>query len=148
MDPLVCKGETTFPLLVVLMTSFFALVLALLGVVLGVWALALPLGLPVAAGLWYRMRRAYRLTLYQDHLELSTGGTATTVPYAGSVAELRLEQRRTGRGLLNGHQPLLCLRREGRLVLSVSRTALSETDARRVVAFLQAVEIETRYLRG
>ncbi len=146
MEPLELRADTMFPLTALLLTGFFSLVLLITACIIGAWGLILILVLPLAAFLWLRERRGYRLLLYPGHLEVRTRRAVRVIPYAGVTAELRLRTVRSSRTVLNGHQPLLCLRREGTVLLTVPRGLLRSGDAARLAAFLRKAEIAKTYL--
>lgn len=144
MEPLELKGSTTLPVAMILIASFFATVLLAIGLVSGRPELACFCVFPLLTFLWLQWRRRYRLVLCQDHLEVHTWLGTKSVSYAGSVAEFRLQNSASVRR--NAHQPVLCLRRQGKLLVSVPRGILRGEDVRRMTEFFAALEIFKKYL--
>ena len=147
MEPLECKGDTLFPMAMLLISAFFALVMLAIGCVSGTLEFAGFLIFPLSAVLWLRWRRRYRLVLCPDHMEVHTWRGVESISYVGAVAELRLRGPFSPRGArFDAHQPLLCMRREGRLLASVPRGALRASDAELLVEYFRNLVVEKQFL--
>ena len=144
MDPLRLKGDSTLPIAMLLLSAFFALVLLAVGWAGGKLESAWFLTLPLLAFLWLQWRRRYCLVLFQDHLEVHTWLRTESIPYAGAVVEFRLRNPASARQ--NAHQPVLCLRRHGKLLVSVPRGILRGEDVRRMTEFFRELDIRKKFV--
>ena len=130
MFPIVWRAKTEPCLLALFLVTFFALVWLLLCCVLGSWGgAAVSVVVPLPFVLWWKWCRERSVAFFPDHLEDRTWFSVHTVSYAGARAELRTRRARSGKGLsLNGHLPLLTLRREGRTVAAISQSLRPEEE--------------------
>ncbi|MDD3346410.1 hypothetical protein [Oscillibacter sp.] len=147
MEALECRGETIFPTIVLMLTAFFSLILLIIACVCGVWEPALSVIFPLSAFFFLQWRRRYRLLLYPDRMEIRTWFSAKVYFYEGLTMELRMHNPTSGHGAgLNAHQPLLCLRRDGKVAATVSRDVLRGQDVGRMVDLLRKLAMERKFL--
>lgn len=143
MEPLELKADLTPCGLMTAAAAMLCLPLFLMMLVSGHWLAALLMLTPAPPlAFWWWWRRGRSLTFCEDHLDDRTRFSVNTISYTGLTAEFRLHDPRSAGGAgYNANRPILSLRRDGRLLLTVPRSLYQKTDIQQADALLKTLQL-------